>query len=198
MSRGLRILLLVVCSSSLPISAAAFDGQRQGFVLGGGLGAGLVSFSQEASGGGLTLETERQEEPALATEFVIGGGLNETTLLTYSARVSWFSIVNLFDDDVTVTHALGIVALTQYARPTAPSFYYTVGVGFSTWDLPFEEEAGDPWVGLGLRAGVGYEFRSHFSVEASVGWGEPSTEEGAVDVSANVISVNVVLVGLAY
>jgi len=190
--------LLVLWTLALPSSSLAFDGQREGFVLGGGLGAGLVSFEQEISGGGLTVSTERQEEGALATGFVIGAGLNETTVLAYSARVSWFSIVNLRGDDVTVTHALGTVALTQYRRPVAPSFYYSMGVGFSTWDLPFEEDSGDPWIGLGLRGGVGYEFHSHFAVELSLGWGEPSTEEGGFDVSSNAISVNVVLVGLAY
>lgn len=198
MSRAFRILLLVVWPLLLPSASSAFDGQRKGFVLGGGLGAGLVGFEQEVSGGGLSVSTDRQEEGALATGFVIGSGLNETTLLTYSARVSWFSIVNVFEDDVMVTHALGTVALTQYTRPLAPSFYYTVGVGFSTWDLPFEEDAGDPWIGLGLRGGVGYEFRSHFAVEVSLGWGEPSTEEVGVDVSSNALSLNVVLVGLAY
>lgn len=175
----------------------AFDGARRGFVLGGGMGGGMTTFEQELTIDFLTLESGRENKAAVFTDVHIGGGLSDTLVLTYTARVSWFSLSTLAGD-VTIASGVGVVALTKYARTSAPSRFVRGGVGFSSWDTPFESDSGDTPTGLGALLTFGYEFRPHWAVELGATWGVPKIQEGRDEFRTDAVGLHLVLVGTAY
>lgn len=206
----LRLVLAGLAFAGLVLSlaptAVAFDGDRKGFVLGAGIGGGAVSFTQTLSEGTLSVSSDRESKAAFVTDFHIGGGIDATTVLSYTARVSWFSleVIRSIDvdvvelGDVVISSGVGVLTLTKYAQAEAPSTFVRGGVGFSTWDAPLESEAQDPLVGLGALVGFGYEFSPHWSVEISATWGLPSTESVGVELETNAFSVHLAVVGMAY
>lgn len=61
---------------------------------------------------------------------------------------------------------LGVEA-AYFVRPSIPSWFFEIGVGGGLINNPFDEHSliSDSHEGLGLSAGVGYEFSRHFCVE---------------------------------
>jgi hypothetical protein len=106
------LALLVIGGAASP--AAAFDGFRRGFVLGFGAGPGVV-FVPGAGSGNL---------PGLFTDFRIGVGLDDRTLLHYSGKQLW-----RWEEDLFFTDMFPSVAVTRYARAEGPSAFWTAGAG---------------------------------------------------------------------
>ena len=128
--------------------AEAFDGHRQGFVLGFGAGYGGLNtpqFSPDFSNG-------------IATRLEIGVGLDDRWILHYSGR----QILNL-TGNVSYTQVFPMVAATYYLKDETRSPYLTGGggVGFFT-GFSSDDISG----GFTLFGGAGYEFAPHWRVEA--------------------------------
>lgn len=111
--------------------------------------------------------------------------------------MSWFGLENVYGENVTIANGLGGVGITYSFRPIAPSGFITGGLGYSTWALPFEEDA-DTWFGLGLTVGGGYEFSPHWSIEGNVIWGRPGKEELGLDASSNALTLKFTVTVLGY
>jgi len=179
-------------------SAHAFDGQRKGFILGFGVGGGMSSFTQTVEIAGQPSQTsDRENKGGFATDFKIGGGLNEQFMLYYVARSSWFGITNALNQKVTILSQVGGLGASYYLSEEPSSAYFLGAIGFGTWSTPFES-GGSTWIGIGLTGGVGFEFAKHWSAEATVSWSKPSDEEGPLRAESNVVSVLVTIQGLAY
>lgn len=194
------VVLLVAATMLVAASAAhAFNGKRRGFILGFGVGGGLTSFTQTLTvpAYGYDETSGRENEFSIATDFKIGGGFNEQFLLYYVNRVSWFSIENVFEEDVTIANSVGLVGVSYYFQQTAPSPYLLGLVGVSMWDAPFESGASSQ-TGFGIGGGVGWEFSRHWSLEATINWGLPRDKESGIEVKTNAFSVLVTINGLAY
>ncbi len=192
-------------------TARAFDEQRSGFILGFGIGPSVTSFTQETINFGFftpttTQNTPRESEFGLGTSFKIGAGIGEQIMIYYVNNVSWFSVVDsvrtpsntLLTNDVIIANSVGLVGISYYFEETSPSPYVMGLIGVSVWDAPFEEGA-SALVGFGLGAGVGWEFKPHWSLEATVNWGKPSDVLlifGEVEVNA--VSFMITIAGLAY
>src|SRR5512138_3236155 len=104
----MALVILIVC---LAATSFAFDGNRKGFILGGGLGLGMTSYTQTLSGFGESLTRDRENKGAFITDFKIGFGANEQTEIYYSSKVSWFGMENVYGDNVTIANgssALGV------------------------------------------------------------------------------------------
>ena len=203
----LPAMLLVFLGLWAPVSpASAFDVSRQGLVLGAGLGGGPASFTQSLSQTGGSIRSDRETKGAFVTDFQIGHGIDDTTVLSFIVRTIWFTlgVVRAFDDEpdelesVMIASSVGVFTLTKYGQTEAPSAFVRGGVGVATWDAPFESNAQDPLTGLGALLGVGYEFAPHWSVELSATWGLPSNEFSGVELETHALSIHVVVVGLAY
>jgi hypothetical protein len=177
--------------------AGAFDGQRQGFILGVGGGAGLTSYTQTIAHGGGSVTSDRENEFPLMTDFRIGYAPSDALEIYWMSKVSWFSMENAYGDDVTIANGLGGLGVTYFLQPTAPSVFLAGGVGFSSWAAPLEEGV-EAWYGLGVSAGAGYEFAPHWYIQGDVCWGNPSTEEGGDDFSTNALSVKLTLNVMGY
>jgi hypothetical protein len=151
----LRTLLALSClliSTSVSSPAIAFDNERRGFLLGGSIGAGIQAPLLETYG------HERLVEGALATGFRIGWGLNsKTEAYLYNGGVTG---VTFFYVPIPYTNSVWAGALRRYFHES-PSFYASAGAGVGSWSI-LGITAG---AGLGVLAGVGYEYRKHWSVE---------------------------------
>lgn len=179
------VLLLLIGTQS----ATAFDNQRSGFVLGFGVGPGLVSYTQtidrEPQG---SMTSDRQNDFALMTDFKIGGAPSNHTQVYWISRVSWFSLDNALNEKVTIANGFGGVGVSHFFHPRTPSMYLMFAAGFVTWATPFESES-DTWTGLGVSGGLGYEFRQHWSVEWTAAWGKPDKSERDITASTNALSL---------
>jgi hypothetical protein len=195
MSRWITVSILftLLLASS---SASAFDGLRQGFVLGGGLGLGVTSAQQELSGGPLTISGDREGFGALATTFKIGLGLNERTLLIYQQNQNWFNMENALGSDVTIASGAGVIAVNHYLSEEG-SVYLVGGLGVGTWALPFEDGASSG-VGGALLLGMGINFNPHWSVEFNLSFGNPSDSDAGVTLDTNTANISATVMGLAF
>lgn len=193
-----RIVPLICLAATLLLvsasTAQAFDGYRRGFVLGGGLGPGLLLAKQKVEGLGFSAESEWDNEFALVTDFHIGAGLNDKLVLYYSSRVNWFWPL---DGGTTLSNGIGTVAINIYTQSTAPSAYFTVGLGLSTLDAPFEEGA-EASYGPGMRLGVGMELNPHWSMEFALTYGRADEDIGGLEFQSHLLSVQIVAIGMAY
>lgn len=190
------IMLGVLLAISTPSSA--FDGNKKGFMLGGGLGPAFSSFTQEVDITGLgSAKSDRESKAGLGTDFRIGAGVSEQFMLYYVNRVAWFSIENVFSENVTIANSIGLLGGSYYLKPDATGMYLNGLVGLSSWTAPFESGA-EAAVGFGIGVGAGYEFAKHWSVEANLGFGAPSDESGGTKVTTNVTSFAITINGIAY
>ncbi|MBP2681377.1 MAG: hypothetical protein H6Q78_1240 [Candidatus Krumholzibacteriota bacterium] len=172
----------------------AFDGNRKGFILGGGIVPAFTSYSVEVSDdffGNYT--TDRETKFGLATDFRIGGGITDKVMLYYANKVSWFSVDGEMDGSVTIAHGIGLIGVSYYLEAAAPSVYFVGTLGLSSWSAPFEENS-DTWSGFGVGGGVGYEFAKHWSVEGMLTWGNPGDDYTTIDAFSFLVTIT----GIAY
>lgn len=201
MGKTFFTILIIFILLFLTVTVSAFDGKRKGFILGGGIGPGFTSFTQELSFwdpffGYTKIKSDRENKAALMTDFKIGYAPTDFWEIYYTSKVSWFGLESV-SGDVTIANGLGALGATYYFKPEAPSLFVAGGIGISTWSAPFESGS-DTWIGFGLFAGAGYEFARHFNVELDLLWGKPGDSEFGIDVSTNALSVRVTVNALAY
>jgi hypothetical protein len=194
------VLLIPVIAGTLVLVADAghaFDGKRSGFLLGFGLGAGMSHYTYDVTSTYTSSGDASDDEFGVASEFKIGAGIGERFQLYYVNRANWFSATNRLGDDETIATGVGLLGVSYYFEETAPSFYLLGTVGLSSWDAPFEEDS-EALVGFGIGGGVGWEFKRHWSLEATLSWGNPSNDEAVGNFEADVTTVLVTINGIAY
>ena len=177
-----KVLLgIVLLSILMTASASGFDGNRKGFVLGGGLGFSPLakySFVDPIFNTGLTIE---EEKTGVALQFVIGYGWDEQNLIVYEGNV-----VGYCSDYINKSMAQGFNGASWFHYYGLPgkSIYTTVGLGFYVFDVE-DFDANDP--GIGVLLGVGYEFSKHWQFGCNLGFGK--TSDHGVDFEHTHISV---------
>jgi hypothetical protein len=150
-------------------NAFAWDGQRQGFVLGAGLGPGL-SASAQAVGFSVAGEAVgRETKLALNSDWQLGYAPTNVLQISWISSVSWFELEHASGDRVIIANGLRGVAVTYYFHAESPSPLLVGGIGFSSWSEPFEEVPGTMW-GVGFIVGAGYEVSPHWSIEGKLAW----------------------------
>jgi hypothetical protein len=144
------IFALIVFIACLPDCANAFNGRRRGFILGGGAGPAYARVKSDR---------HLSESVGLQSEFIIGGGISDQIMLSYSGLQFWGS-----RGRNKVGFALLPSAEVRYFfTPEAPSPFANGGFGLVLYD----NDSGEWGLGGGFspHIGFGYEFASHFSVE---------------------------------
>jgi len=159
--------------------------------MGGGLGAGITSFTATVDYFGMQLTSDRETKFSVVTNFLIGGGVSQNMLLYYLNKVSWFST----GDEIAIFGLTGL-GMTYYLQPKAPSPLLKAGLGFSSFMAPFESYE-DYW-GFGFSLGAGYELSPHWSIEADLVMGWPSYSELGASVTVNTFSMQIGFNGVAY
>ncbi len=183
-----KVILTLFLGIFLSTGVWGFDGQRKGFILGGGLGLGMTSFQEELGG----FKFDRVNKLALMTDFKIGYAPNEQWEIYYSDKSSWFDV-----DGTIALHGLGTASINYYLKPLAPTFYLSGGLGLATISTPFENNT-DTDIGVGFFAGAGYEFVRHFAVQFDFMFGMPQESSGGVDYTFTGLTPRVSVIATAF
>jgi len=144
--------------------AAAFDGDRRGFLL--GASGGLHTSDGDESGDGFA--DFDSSTSGLALRLMIGGGISDR-LTVYGTRD-----FNLDSDDVVF--GLTGIGSRFYLRGNGPSAYLhaALGVGDVTFDVDDRRNDDryyddyDSAYGVGAALGAGYAFTQGFHVDGSL------------------------------
>jgi hypothetical protein len=181
-----KVLVLAgVALLLLSATSMAFNGQRKGFVLGGGLGVAPTASWKVNVVGNLGVE---QSGPGLGLNFIIGGAFDDMNLLVYEGNVAGWKD-DLFDE--SVSQGFNGAAWYHYYGPAGKSAFTTVGLGFYV----FQEEhynSNDP--GFGMLLGAGYEFAKHWQVGGYFSFGK--TSSSGVDFDHH--HLNILVSGVAF
>lgn len=163
------LLSFLVLSSQL----LAFDGQRKGFILGGGIGGGYLHYTEPFLG---------LNKFAVATNFKIGYAPSNTLEIYYINSASWFAFA-----DTTFIIGVSGVGLTKYLNPNGTGFFVCGGIGVSV--LQALESGAHSTTGAGFLGGVGYEFAKHWNLQADVAY--TTMESGSIKSLAVKATLNV-------
>ena len=148
--------LLVVLALGSTETAFAFNGERQGFLM--GLGIGVSSCKVE----------NRDSRVGLETDLKIGYGFTNQFQLFYTNKVNFSSAEG--DDSGLAVHGLTGIGANYYFSPEAPSFFVGGGVGLASDYLisTDSDDDTDSHSGTGYYLNGGFEFARHWNVELSV------------------------------
>ncbi len=164
MKRISLISLLLV--GLLAGDAFAFDGNRKGFVVGGGLGlAPTISWSVDRDE-----DSQDDQGAGGGVNVVIGYAWDEHNMLVYEANLTNFTSrhLHLLRPYESVSQGFSGASWYHYFGPQGKTFYTVVGLGFYVFEGGWSDWWGyrshDP--GAALMLGGGYEFARHFQVGA--------------------------------
>ena len=159
MRNVLRLIRFIVLANALCMFsvnvAAAWDGERQGFLLGIGLGYGSAKESYPVLSGDVT---------GLATDFKIGYAFSNQEALIYATKSVWgkFNSGAISTSDTYIDQLASISFISWFSERT-PSLYVTGGVGkIASKNLDASEVEVS---GIGIHLGIGFEFVRHWSIE---------------------------------
>ena len=142
---------LVIALALIGLAGAAFgfDGNRRGFVLGGGFGlAPESSWSTDALG---TMGND-DNGIGFGMSLIIGGSFGEHDLLVYEGNVTGWNSDVVHE---SVTQGYNGPAWYHYYGPTGRSPFTVAGVGMYTFDVSDSWESSND-MGLGFLVGAGY------------------------------------------
>ncbi|MCX6828222.1 MAG: hypothetical protein NT002_02920 [candidate division Zixibacteria bacterium] len=195
------ILVLLYLLFAANTTAETFDGKRQGFIIGAGIGFGITRYSSSNE-----ISSGRGNPSTVIYDLRIGYAPSDKLQLYYVWRQCVYipKIIerwgNLLDDigqgtDKAAIHliiapiALPLIAiwseqhimpfgfgLRQYFKPEAPSLFADLGAGVSGCSFPYKDEIvpkppRNMDVVLTIVGGLGWEVKSHLSLEIHCMWG---------------------------
>ncbi len=145
----------VLCAALLVLASqlAAFDGQRKGFILGGGVGYGSLQWNAPFTD---------FNKGAVATNFVIGYAPSNSLEIYYTNNICFFSSEGS-DNYIGLTGA----GVTKYLKPEGKGLYFLGGIGVSVLKTYSGDYQGTD-SGFGALAGIGYDVAKHFRIQAEV------------------------------
>jgi len=180
----LALLLLMV-----PLTASAFDGDRQGFML--NLGAGFGQGKLTASGFGASASTDAV---GFGGDFKIGGGPSSQVLVYFTNRTLWYSpeVANIEGNLINGMSAAGV---SYFLEPQAPSFFFSGALGVG---VAVDRDADESMSGMGFTLGVGFEFARSFIAELTFMYSGVSGDIDIDGVDWSISNIMVTVSWLAY
>ena len=180
------VLTLTLLAAS---SASGFDGNRKGFVLGGGLGfAPVSSWSVDISPFFGPISSINETGAGIGLNLIIGHAWDEQNMIVYEGNVTgWKS--DFFD--MTMSQGFNGGAWYHYFGIPGRSAFTTLGLGVYLFD---GEDVTANDVGIGFLAGGGYEFARHWQVGGYFSLGR--TSDAGVDFDH--YHLNILVSGVAF
>lgn len=188
--KTIRLLTVMIVFLAFATGAAAFDGDRRGFILGVGVGySPYVHHTQTHHG-----QTFEETKTGGAGYFGLGWGWDKRNVLMFEGNVAVFTSSPFGD----IQAAQGFAGFTwnHYFGRQGNSLFTAVGLGSfafrldNGWEQPesvwdgneIEYQAASPRQrGLGLLLGVGYEFAAHWQAGVYVAGGQTKAYEVDID-----------------
>jgi hypothetical protein len=155
-------------------TAMAFKNERKGFIMGFGMGIGVTTFTQSIKEDDYKITSPSENHPTLLTDFLIGGAPDSLVEVFVTTKISWFKMVNIYQNRVIVANAATGIGFSRYFHEHTPTWYITGGITMATWSLPFEKSAPPMLKGPGFFIGAGQEFEPHQAIEFDLIYGNPS------------------------
>ena len=188
-----RVIPLVIVAVLTSVSgAAAFNGNRAGFVIGGGMGvAPVVYWSNDDQSG------NHDQGAGLDFDFMIGYGWNANNLLVWELDLASFN--HDFEGmDATIIQGFQGPSWYRYIGPPGKAVFLTVGLGITHFISCLDErdECYSNGAGQCLRLGAGHEFGRHF--QAGVTWSNGLTFDGGEGNNYTHSTLNVLVTGVAF
>jgi hypothetical protein len=150
-------------------SALGFDGDRKGFILGGGIGFAPISkWSVDVDFFDINVGNAEEEEPAFAVHIMIGGAFDEHNMLVYEGNATGFKS-KLLDESISQGFS-GAVWYHYFGQP-GKTLFTALGLGVHVFQVG-DYDAASP--GGSLLLGAGYEFARHWQAGAYLSFGKSS------------------------
>lgn len=185
-----KIIIILLVAVLLTASAAqAFDGQRKGFVLGGGFGFAPL-IKTEASAG--TNPMFDYKKSGTAGNLMFGYGWDDNNMLVFETNIAMFS-----QSGLTFTQGISAITWYDYDGFLGKGTFFALGVGITNYSVTLENDAdqGASTTGkIGILVGLGYEFTKHWQAGLYIFNGK--SEDGPYKFKHGTISI--VIGGVAF
>jgi len=172
---SLILLILLIISAT---SAWGFNGERKGFVLGGGLGIAPIIKT--------TLGSLEDKKSGIGLNLLIGYAWDDQNMIVLEGNGGSFSLNN---SKGTVTQGFSGAAWYHYFGPAGKSTYAIVGLGSYVYESKeiFEPDyfgslfyiTRSHNMGLAILIGGGFEIARHWQVGGYISFGK--TSDGPID-----------------
>lgn len=172
--------------------AAAFDGERPGFVLGGGVGAALSFVAQDVDGSRFDDFTRLGG----AVDLRIGWGFSEAIEVFASFKSSWIRYDTQEVDGSDVAHGAFGIGMVQHFDRGRSDWYSTGHLGLAFFELL--DENVDALTGFGFGGGLGHEWRRGLAFEFLAGWESTSSDIDQADFGVSTVTLRLQFVATAY
>ncbi|MCB9365917.1 MAG: hypothetical protein H6508_01840 [Calditrichaeota bacterium] len=180
-----KLLLILALLILLPQVCGAWDGERKGFLLGIGFGAGVDSYSG-VQYDKLGPQENSDTKLAFAASPRIGYAINDQVAFYYSRHPFLFPVKDAAGKDVAITSCIEALQAHYFLSKAAPSPYLGFGGGVGYFfDDSISNYSGESLKGIGVIATAGYEAIKHVSAEFSLHFKSP--QSGATDVGATLL-----------
>ena len=162
--------LIVGIILGLTAPAAAWDGERKGFILGAAGGFGFITITGDTPAG---FPLPRTTSILFGTDAKIGIAPTNQVEYYLFGYSSWFSSSGTFSLNELMGLGLTYYPKREFLEP-AKSFFVSCGIGAS-YLKPFNSSDPERY-GFGLTFGGGYEFKRHMRVEGNFIWSKPGAK----------------------
>ena len=186
----IALFLLFTITSS---TAFGFDGERRGFVLGGGLGVAAVSkWSVDVDILDIGILDYEEEQAAVAAQIIIGGAFDKRNMLVFEINLSGYESTDL---DLKIGQFYYGAAWYHYFGETGNSFFTALGIGLFSISIGDHFETSP---GGAILLGAGYEFTKHVQAGVYLSGGKSNKYELGLDGDFEHTQLSFIISALAY
>lgn len=180
------VLLFLVCTQSF----AFWDGEREGFILGFGIGVGYDSYTgiQYDS---ISSKKKDNSSIAFAASPRIGYAFNNQMAIMYSRHPLSYTVESDDGNDVTITSCTEALQFFYYFKNSAPSLYLGAGAGIAyffdekTFNEPAMNYSANSLKGPAIYGIIGFEAIKHVNTEFAIHFRAP--QKGAKEMGVSLM-----------